>query len=124
MAVDDQQALRRIDALVAEKVMGWCFDGHNWSFPAGEWQACECSEPNGPPSFTTSWDAAGQVVERMIDAGWEFEVTASAMFHEARFTMLEDSKATSYYGSGETSPRAVCLAALRACGVDVDELAL
>lgn len=67
--------------------------------------------------YTSTWDAAGQVVERMHELGWEFDVSGSGDFYEARFTMLEEPKATVYYGSGDTFPLAICLAALAALGV-------
>jgi hypothetical protein len=129
--IDTIVRLRRIDALVAEHVMGWHFDGHNWSFPDGEWQACECSEPNGPSGFTTSWDAAGQVVERMRERGFNWKIVSGIDFRPLRSvwrveTDNWDIGSTPSDRNGgafaDTLPLAVCLAALRACGVQVDEV--
>lgn len=114
--------LRRVDALVAEKVMGWhvkavCKDD------GGKYIGLLVRErlTHLPWSPCSSWDAAGQVVERMRELGWtmNLDVEAGALRnpYDCRF----------FHGDGErramqieqSAPLAICLAALKAVGVDV-----
>jgi hypothetical protein len=124
---NQQQALRRIDALVAEHVMGWISAGddpfHQWGDKGPMW--CEMGRSwIRLPDFTTSWDAAGQVIERMRESGWFWQGSMnepSGFYSE--FSKLADPKyKPASMAIGDTLPLAVSLAALRACGVQVDEV--
>lgn len=104
----DQARLREIDALVAEHVMGLRRDGDRWTsgkheadlpgFVTQSWIAL--------PRYTTSWDAAGQVIEKMRDMGYASEMIAAITRALADRSLV---------------PLAVSLAALRALGVEVGE---
>jgi hypothetical protein len=118
--------LRRIDALVAERVMGWTIQlivDRERSFE--EWRDAKgWIHGSTPPLYTTSWDAAGQVVERMCAVGFSFE------FHRRTETTWEASFAGSDYDADgdpvrfgfdidASGPTATSVAALRALGVQV-----
>src|SRR5713226_261947 len=67
-----QERLRLINALVAEKVMGWRVcdrtdvqDGTWWADAAGT-----CIRRVDKFEPTNSWESAGQVVEKMDQLGW------------------------------------------------------
>jgi hypothetical protein len=122
---DQQQALdhRRIDALVAEHVMGWRLVER--PFPPGwlEWNDEHGQlQHGGDLSFTSRWDSAGQVVERMIELGFE----PSAYYDMGKLARRWDVRFVGDSARGlafsDMFPLAACLAALRACGVQVDEV--
>lgn len=107
----DEMTTRERDALVAEKVMGWNVYQASWS-------------------PTTDIAAAWEVVEKM-DAehrtlrvsrhpvmGWECEIFPPYPWREHTNEGVR-VHSTSYSASADTAPEAICLAALRARGVDV-----
>ncbi len=114
------KAGRELDALVAEKVMGWVFQKATRPFEYPGW-----SLPNGDfkniaelPPVSTNIAAAWQVVEKVRELtvslnnadGWEccFSTTNGS------FLVAGDEE---FYGRASTAPHAICLAALRAMGV-------
>lgn len=90
---------RELDALVANKVMGFQTDPR---FKVGD----EC------PHFSTSIEAAWAVVEKLLPRlislrwcdGWEVN------------EFLPEEKETYLLGESDTAPHAICLAALAAVG--------
>ena len=117
---------RELDALVAEKVTGWkkitCLTGGNQ--PHGEpdddynrdWPMNPHREPI--PEYSTDLAAAWGVVGRI---GGEFYLRRTASGHyEAIFYPTPGG--VNRYCTAETTPRAICLAALRAVGVEVSAI--
>lgn len=137
---------RELDMLVAEKVMGWVWinghDGELYSLLGPReyletWKArfpeCSFGDPAAPPcgrwfgggvseqaKFTTDIGCAWEVVEKMrlmtpqrlvSIRDWEpvWHVNVLTMSQEPKFSESEDANVC----------RAICLAALRAVGVDV-----
>lgn len=98
-ATTPKQRLREIDCLVHRYVMG--------------------REDVYYRPYSTSWDAAGQVIERMRELGWDM-----SLFLDSRkrigpwdcrwFNLREDKRAMAH---ADSAPLAVALAALRALGV-------
>jgi hypothetical protein len=129
---------RELDALIAKKVMDW---EDNWEKPNGRafpdmWGTMDFDK-NGPirvpnfPCYSDDIASAWEVVEKMRT----FSDTLSYAFvlqdnseHRgkgewlARFDQYEattDDLTTVEWWSGATAPLAICLAALKAVGVEV-----
>jgi hypothetical protein len=115
------KAGRELDALIAARVMGWT--GVRIDHPGGE-EIRMGTSPEGKGGvvrhYSTDIGAAWAVVEKMRAAGWSF-------------TLQPYPGATTWdvifgrFGSGAwardiaDAPYAICLAALRAVGVEVDD---
>jgi hypothetical protein len=104
---------RELDAMVAEKVMGW------WEMrPSKELWAGVMGVTTKLPPFSTDLTVAWQVVRKMASCGHSLELhvgptlRAGAAFHGGR----RGTNAVYWYAS---APKAICRAALRACGVEV-----
>lgn len=119
---------RDLDALVAEKVMGWLNNEKDTLAP-GMWGIMDWRADGTPflaanfPSYSTDITAAWEVVDRLSSdgswvlhgqegLGWEAELN----YQNGRFLQNED---TVSIGRGNTAPHAICLAALKAEGIDL-----
>jgi hypothetical protein len=104
---------RNIDALVAEHVMGWWLakdeDGE-WCFMDGADFVCFNFDV---PHYSTDIAAAWEVVEKMGHVGLNWDDTTNS---PARWQCIMERG--EYYA--DTAPMAICLAALKAKGVDVE----
>lgn len=96
----------QINALVAEKVMGWGNKPGYWKVPL--W------------SPATDMNHAMEVADRMIDLGWWFslvqdnvDIWDACVF--SRDNMDGDQR---HYGFNISAPLAICLAALKTVGVE------
>lgn len=130
---------RELDALVAERVMGyqwWHREGlrnHLLSPDAAQWAGSLDMKPgaaetdkafyNGAPPYSTDIAAAWEVIERMTAQGWHYEIggPAASTPHWARFGRGDydphnDEWDEQHIGMGSAAPHAICLAALRAIG--------
>jgi hypothetical protein len=134
---------RELDALVAEKVMGWKWQRHEDS--KGWW--CETfHDPNGlkalvrdekgtreshwwpggemgarsMPSYSTEISAAWEVVEKMVGKRPAFFVMDRPVdvFSKEWRCAFDTSGA---YSWADSAPFAICLAALKAVGVEVPD---
>lgn len=130
------EAGRELDALIAEKVMGW-ERGENWLIPpvgtpmrdnnwAAEWD--EKGRPHWLPRYSQDIEAAWQVVEK-LRKDWEylFINAGNGWGVECRTEHVDISPSndityqwTESTGNihGDTAPLAICLAALKAVGVE------
>lgn len=121
---------RELDLIVAERVMGWRGVGYPapgrhpdgvytgqelMGYPVGSHNWCEV------PYYSTDTAAAWKIVENLNARGWRVEV-----FSTARVGVdVQISKwggphhEGDYADSAPTAPHAICLAALRAVGVDL-----
>ena len=129
-----EQAGREMDARVAEKVMGWTvvrdirFWDHSQPMPAfvqyaeGKWGVVKVGGSGYEP-FDPSESIADaiEVVEKMKADGWAVNIYSGngSQCWEAEFGHPSDR---SQDAGSETSPLplAICLAALRVKGVEVD----
>ncbi len=115
------KAGREIDALVARHVMGWTYK----TFPDG---ACPlvkhwyCGEQYVlMKSFSTSISDAWQVVEKLVIEGKVFIVKGDGLRagdYALKWTVLCDNQPRT---DADTAPLAICLAALKAVGVEAGE---
>lgn len=124
---------RAMDALVAEKVMGWT----RWEWERGDWDGPADATifaqherslavyANGEeePSFwfapSTDIAAAWQVVERMRDLGWpwggaRWRVSEWTSPRKAEFSAQFEKLNVTVGADAETAPLAICRAALAA----------
>jgi hypothetical protein len=113
MNIDELQAGRELDALVAEKVMGYTL-----GTPPSPESAINLAGPEYPvtvPHYSTDIAAAWQVVEKFKDRDWRFILDK---YDDGWGIEIELSGGK--YGSGavaETAPLAICRVALKAVGV-------
>jgi len=107
---------REMDALVAEKVMGW--ERGDWlkKWPDGSkqeyfdvWIIPELAPLHNTPLFSTSIAAAWQVVEKLVRSPDTLRLIISELGVTAVFTHNKQA-----IGEGDTAPEAICLAALKA----------
>lgn len=121
------KAGRELDALVGQKVMGWtrAYDrrlkGEWWSAP---------EDPQGFyadfPEWSTDISAAWVVVEKMRERGFWFRMsTPFSLKGTTLFGGFTSHNSTGWNGrpdyghAAESAPEVICLAALKACGVEV-----
>ncbi len=121
--------LRKLDAEVAEKVMGWLrWDGEDdWNGPAHTTFFCSDSqwltvyeggaeEPTQYFSPSTDIAAAFQVAEKMTatNTNWEVEIDQQRGSSEKWKVIFWDGSDPSAQAGAETLPLAICRAALKA----------
>jgi len=122
---------REIDALIAEHVMGWkgvapvsaCvldMAGINPEYP---------QVPQIVPYYSTDIAAAWEVVERLSTEfyhSWSLHLNNGRQYHEFKFVppkeMASGTIGPSHWVESDTAPLAICLAALKAKGIDYDNL--
>lgn len=121
---DELAAGPALDALVAEKVLGWEYHPDNAVFTW--WQAPNDSWHDAPPPYSTDIAAAWQVVETMVDVDgpygaykWSFGMEYSSVIDwVVDFTPRKGHpQARNYpaFQASSTSPaEAICKAALAA----------
>jgi virulence-associated protein VagC len=105
--------LREIDRLVAEKVMGWKDAFEVWGLD-DVWITDEGEKRIFNP--TTEIADAWQVVEKLTYGKTDFET----YFELQLFYMHYYAKFRKHEAKAETAPLAICLAALKAVGVEVE----
>jgi hypothetical protein len=89
---------RKLDALVADKIFDWR--------PTGHPELCI-------PDYSTSWDAAHLIVEKMRKGGWLLLMEAVDCVG-AWAVSMSDGDGRYIRMEGDTLPHAVCLSALEA----------
>lgn len=121
--------LRSLDARVAERVFDRNVCRTEADIPRG-WRLDEGQRLPGYldgtlvhslPDYTTSWQAAGQVVERMNDMGWVLFCWASLDRTNWYVQFHDVADGTGFQGRACNFPEAICRAALAA--VDAAERA-
>jgi hypothetical protein len=110
---------REIDKLIAEKVMGWCQDPFgNWINPNGEF--CHADGMFIP---TEDISAAWEVVEQLAQMGHDVKINRLIHWNTDYECLIGKDNWVDmdykYVGS-DTAPMAICLAALKAVGVEVE----
>lgn len=127
LIAQDPRDLRKIDALVAEHVMGLEKPREELAdlWDSGKvWICPETTCPERLPYYSSSIAAAWEVVEKLredkwrplIDHSYPGETTVEIEFGEAG----DEDHAGRFYITHATAPLAICHAALRAKGVTVE----
>lgn len=80
-------------------------------------EACAWEPPEMPtiPHYSTSIEAAWEVVEKCLEEGWEFDLFMNGIQYDVG--LYRDREKPS--GIGDTAPHAICLAALKASGIKI-----
>lgn len=113
-----------LDALVAEKVMGWTYrsfynGGGEWTDAVGKKVAFGGLDGGSLHHFSVNIADAWLVVEKMRTKGKHFLMMSPADTGACQASFFSGPEDTSE-GSGvvDTAPLAICLASLRAMGVE------
>jgi hypothetical protein len=111
-----------LDALVAEKVMGWTIDKlHGFTvvinpeMKKNDWIAF-LNGFSPYPAYSTDIAAAWSVVKKFDYLYLFRSPEINDGMYECKLTMADERK---YYALSESAPHAICLAALRAVGVEI-----
>lgn len=113
--------LRKIDALVAEHVMGWTFmpaqngfcEEPGWLTPYGKWLSLT-SVPSYSKEIAVAWDVA----EELNMTVHCVKYSNARLWHATDYigNFFKDGR----YASADTAPLAICLAALRIKGINYE----
>jgi len=115
------KAGRKLDRLIAEHVMGWK-KGRKFANGNGEWiidGKVDFRTWDLTPDFSTKIEAAWWVVEKMKAEGMVVIIKADGLRtgdYNPGWTVLVDNQSRT---DADTAPHAICLAALKAVGVEV-----
>jgi hypothetical protein len=116
--------LREIDHLIATKVMGWEPEEIEGSAYLSGYVLYKREEPPHIPDYqfkpSTNIADAWQVVEKLIDEGYDINVYNHNKEFNVEINIEEDDKHLWFYGEADSAPLAICLAALKAVGVEVE----
>lgn len=115
------EAGRELDALVAEKVIGWQIHQPNWGCPPAVRRpggAISLYLPEAVPHYSTSIAAVWEVMEALRQRGVHLRVSSAYRGYEVQRWERDQWCSTEY---GETAPLAICLAALKAVAVSPTE---
>lgn len=109
---------RELDVLVAEKVMGDVNEDGSWYSADG---SRFTHRDGGPRPYSIDWGDAGRVVEKIKSTSphtWHIEYDPESNQWTAGFVSYFPME-WQEYSEASTAPYAICLAALRAVGVEV-----
>jgi hypothetical protein len=110
--------MRKIDAMVAEKVMGWAFNSSDWYV----YKTPEGDDIDDDWSPSTDPAAMMMVVEKMRELGLAIGMETDSNGWWVCVTLDKDPP-ISLHARSLTLPLAVCHAALRACAVPESDIA-
>jgi hypothetical protein len=107
---------RELDMLIAEKVMGYEYH------PTKRYMAPKNYRDRDGfrvwdediPHYSTDIAAAWEVVTKLAEEGKQIRISNKAMGNNYWWSYIEEGAA-----QGESAPHAICLAALKALGVEV-----
>ena len=125
------ETARDVDALVAKHIMNWTCSDDNAGWGKEYITVCDnydnmCDEHC--PNYSTDIAAAWEVLENhtwpkirfdQVSAVWECEVCESSHLSIQTGKLVKVNKSI---GRAESAPMAICLAALKAKGVEIDEI--
>jgi hypothetical protein len=128
------EAGRELDTIVAERVMGWINCGQLGNEWGGQWGGCPpyWSQYGDRclliPSYSTDIAAAWLVVEKLRTEGLHLQMNDTLSAYRARFFTVastvkwdQESADGAYYQFASTPAHAICLAALKALGVEIEQ---
>jgi hypothetical protein len=118
--------LRKIDRLVAEKVMGFETEGFEWSKGTMQFVYKDTGAAlitKNIPYYSSNIADAWQVVEKLRSRYVYIDLTNNDDLYCCELMEQDwenESRYFTYYTDAETAPLAICLAALKAVGVEVE----
>jgi len=113
---------RKIDRLVAENVMGWELTYYTTTDEPKLEGIKADGKMDEVPNYSTNIADAWQVVEKLIDKDYDFSIYNHNKEFNVEINIVEDDKHLWFYGEADSAPLAICLAALKAVGVEVEEM--
>lgn len=118
-AMEDLKPGRELDALIAEKVMGWKFNpGKVWIRPGGP-APFEDVYKTQPPEYSTDISAAWEVVKKLKHLHPQISYCDTTCQWTLRFNNInKEISEFSDIDGDSTAPHAICLAALKAVGYE------
>lgn len=121
--MSELQAGRELDAMIAEKVMGWAPVLHYGERGTGYWAPSGC-ESDGAwvtdgdvPFYSADMAAAWEVVEEMARRGWKVDVQSRCPPRWAVHVNFALPITGRVFERSDSAPHAICLAALKALEV-------
>lgn len=112
------KAGRELDALIAEKVMGWKKGELNWTIDESWIDSKGSYKWVGKFSPSTNISDAYQVVEKLLKDKLVF-IDLLICSYSCKATISTPDG--NYEAEAETAPLAICIASLRTKGIDIDE---
>lgn len=121
MKESGQMDYRKIDALVAEKVMGWKKGELNWTIDELWIDSKGSYKWVGKFSPSTNISDAWKVVGKFEDEGYQvcIELLAKKIYSVGIYYPPHADQVA--YIKAETAPLAICIASLRTKGIDTNE---
>ena len=110
MNYDEIPPGREMDALVAEKVMGWIRYNDSQGWPSGAKHTG--NRRRSYPRYSTDIAAAWEVVEKLLRDNGELVVAIQSDDHDWVCTIRDDPLNIVGYSRSPTAPLAICRAAL------------
>ena len=122
--MSEMKAGRELDAMIADKVMGWT--EQPYSRPPSHWQDEEGYTILTLPNFSTDIAAAWQVVERMrrfsdlrsfavvVQDNSEHGAEPEWLARFDRYEVATDEMVTAEWWSSKSAAKVICIAALKA----------
>jgi hypothetical protein len=112
---------RKLDALVAEAVMGIYplkdpFGGTRW--PCSDHQRLGDGFSTDPPPYSTDIAAAWEVVDKFPIVGVN-KIQDNKRGLQYRECIIRNTNGIKFHSTASTAPLAICLAALEAVGMEV-----
>lgn len=108
---------REIDALLAEKVMGWTRSGGwpEWQLPIGSWRNGS-NTATEPPHYSTSIEA---VLGALEERAHSYSIEKEGGNYCVDLWMRRGSDLVQFSGEGATLPIAACAALLASVGIEL-----
>ena len=105
-----------LNAMVAERVMGWVSAGDCWAERGWHKDHTKIRKKKSSVDFCNSWTAMGEVIEKMKSDGFNSVLYFRDDGKNACMFTKEEQIDISEKWSEYSAPRAVALAAIKACG--------
>lgn len=101
-----------IRVAVAEEMEWRCFAGHDWVAPSDPFESRYTQEL---PQYTTSCDAALELVEKLRGEGWSISIDSFHDVWDVTFNNINEERTIPVCGA-PTLPMAICLGFLKVRG--------
>lgn len=115
---------KELDALIAENVMGLpVLDYNNYGTITVSYENDENRQAVWVdlPKYSTDITAAWEVAEKLAEKGFYYEIQqAWSQENTKRCRVYLNDGEARYIAIGDTAPHAICLAALKALGVEIE----
>ena len=122
MDIDEMPAGREMDALIAEKVMGWEIWNCQWSDKKTELLICNAIDFEPSTDIAAAWEVVEKIKDTNMDSykygANSFELSRNRPMQPSRLYACRFNSNNNGYSYAETASLAICRAALKAVGVN------